>query len=78
MTIPISALGYSHWLSYDWVALSQSLIPSLLGFSQGTYSILFSIITVRLRKYMAETPGKSGASTLQQVNATFFHFILSR
>jgi hypothetical protein len=48
IAIIISALTYSKWIEPGWIDKAESLIPSLLGFSLGTYAILFSIMSGRL------------------------------
>jgi len=71
----IAGIDYDTWLHAKWVELSQSLIPSLLGFSLGTYAILFSLMTGRLKKALQTMQVSPGVSYLAMVNATFFHFI---
>ena len=70
----IALANYQLWQS-DWVKLSQSLIPSMLGFSLGTYAILFSIISVKLKRALKEVKNERGIPYLHEMNATFFHFI---
>lgn len=71
----ITGISYSLWWTEAWVSVSQSLLPGLLGFSLGTYAILFSLITNRLKKTLRDLKITSGFSYLDMVNATFFHFI---
>lgn len=71
----ITALSYSKWLTPDWTARVETLIPSLLGFSLGTYAILFSIMSARLKGALRRAPAPNGVSYLEAINATFFHFI---
>ena len=70
----LALLNYQLWQS-DWVGLSRSLIPSMLGFSLGTYAILFSIISVKLKRALKEVKNDRGIPYLHEMNATFFHFI---
>jgi hypothetical protein len=70
----LSLLNYQMWQD-SWVQLSQSLIPSMLGFSLGTYAILFSIISVKLKRALREVENERGVPYLHEMNATFFHFI---
>lgn len=72
----VSALSYSIWLSPSWVDKVDSLIPSLLGFSLGTYAILFSLVSARLKGALRALKTDSGVSYLESINATFFHFIM--
>ena len=51
VAVVVTTLGYGNWWSSDkWAATSQALIPNLLGFSLGTYAILFSLMTGRLKR----------------------------
>lgn len=73
----VSALGYGNWLMTDkWSAIAQSLIPNLLGFSLGTYAILFSLMTGRLKRALKAKKNDRDVTFLDEINATFFHFIL--
>ena len=74
LALILSFLNFQLWQS-DWVRLSQSLIPSMLGFSLGTYAILFSIISVKLKRALKEVKNERGIPYLHEMNATFFHFI---
>ena len=74
-SVLVTALSYSRWLSGDWAVSSVGLLPNLLGFSLGTYAILFSLITARVKDAMRAVKDDRRISTLEQVNATFFHFI---
>lgn len=72
----IAIASYDNWLHSDsWPTLSQSLIPNLLGFSLGTYAILFSLMTGRLKRALKAVKNDCGVSFLDEINATFFHFI---
>ena len=77
VAVGVTALGYGNWVSIDkWAGVSQSLIPNLLGFSLGTYAILFSLMTGRLKRALKAEKNDRGVSFLDEINATFFHFIL--
>jgi membrane-associated phospholipid phosphatase len=71
----ISLLDYSNWIDPKWASRSFDMIPSLLGFSLGSYTILFSLMTGRLKKALRAVKNQKGISYLDEVNATFFHFI---
>lgn len=71
----IAAVSYRHWLNPTWTSLAYDLLPSLLGFSLGTYAILFSLITARVKGALRAVKNNDAISALEQVNATFFHFI---
>lgn len=71
----IAVVSYRQWLNPDWTETAYGLLPSLLGFSLGTYAILFSLITARLKGALRAVKNGAAVSALEQVNATFFHFI---
>jgi hypothetical protein len=71
----VTGLNYSQWLQENWVDTTIALIPSLLGFSLGTYAILFSLINNRLKGALRAKKNEQGISLLEVVNASFFHFI---
>ncbi len=75
MSILIAAIGYGSWLTDNWSGITQSVIPNLLGFSLGTYAILFSLMTSRLKRALKSVKNDRGISYLDEINATFFHFI---
>ncbi|RKF23431.1 hypothetical protein D6851_02905 [Altericroceibacterium spongiae] len=76
LAILLTGLGYGSWSDGDrWSDLSQSLIPNLLGFSLGTYAILFSLMTGRLKRALKAVKNERGVTFLEEINATFFHFI---
>jgi hypothetical protein len=76
IAVIISALNYSQWTAQPaWIAKVEALIPSLLGFSLGTYAILFSIMSGRLKSALRHVSSPNGVSYLEAINATFFHFI---
>jgi len=76
LAVALTGLGYGNWFDDDkWSTLSQSLIPSLLGFSLGTYTILFSLMTGRLKRALKAVKNKNDVTFLDEINATFFHFI---
>lgn len=71
----ITIASYSSWLSARWVTDAQTTIPNLLGFSLGTYAMLFSLMTNRIRSALRQTKNDVGISNLLMINATFLHFI---
>lgn len=77
ISLIITLINYSQWWTEaKWISKSKSLIPSLLGFSLGTYAVLFSLISSKLRETLAEVKSNNGVSYLASVNATFIHFII--
>ena len=71
----ISAVSYRQWLKPEWTDAAYALLPSLLGFSLGTYALLFSLITSRVKSALRAVKNENAVSALEQVNAIFFHFI---
>jgi hypothetical protein len=71
----VTGISYGSWIEPKWISLAQSLIPNLLGFSLGTYAILFNIMTGRLKRALRERTNPNGTPYLFEMNATFFHFI---
>jgi hypothetical protein len=71
----ITAASYSLWQEPEWVGKAETLVPSLLGFSLGTYAILFGIMSGRLKGALRHVKSPDGISYLERINAIFFHFI---
>lgn len=71
----ITSLSYSDWIEPKWVERSVSIVPSLLGFSLGTYAILFSLMSGRIKNALKYLKNERGISYLMEINSTFFHFI---
>ena len=77
VAVVVTTLGYGNWWSSDkWAGTSQAIIPNLLGFSLGTYAILFSLMTGRLKRALRAAKNDRDVTFLDEINATFFHFIL--
>jgi hypothetical protein len=73
----VSHLGYGNWWSNDtWAGTSQSLIPNLLGFSLGTYAILFSLMTGRFKHALRVVKKGQDVTLIDGINVAFFHVIL--
>jgi hypothetical protein len=75
LSIVVAALDYDTVIHRGWVVRAEAMIPSLLGFSLGTYAILFSILSGPIRQALQRLEASPGVSYLQMINATFFHFI---
>jgi hypothetical protein len=75
LAILIAGLNYSLWLEPKWIEKAESLIPSLLGFSLGTYAIIFSIVGGRIKGALRQVSAPHGVSYLEAINAVFFHYI---
>ncbi|WP_298467278.1 hypothetical protein [uncultured Erythrobacter sp.] len=69
------AIGNFRLWHIDWISYCREILPSLLGFSLGTYAILFSIISSRIKRALKATENDGGIPYLDEMNATFFHFI---
>lgn len=52
------------------------LIPNQIGFSLGTYAILFSLMTGRLKHPLRFVQDDQDVTFLDEINVTFFHVIL--
>ena len=74
--ILVSAVSYPMWMSAKWPDSVTNIIPSLLGFSLGTYALLFSLMSNRMKQALKHLKNKAGIPYLDEINATFFHFIL--
>lgn len=75
LSLFITLLNYANWIEPNWVDRTFSMIPSMLGFSLGTYAILFSLMTGRLKRTLKLVKNDRDCSYLDEINATFFHFI---
>ncbi|MDU0310267.1 hypothetical protein [Rhizobium sp. 10PS4] len=75
LSLAITLLSYENWQKAQWVAQAQSILPNMLGFSLGTYSVLLSLLSEKLRVALATVGNGPKASYLSMMNATFFHFI---
>lgn len=75
LALLITGLSYSQWLTPEWIDKAEALVPSLLGFSLGTYAILFGIMSGRLKGALRHVKSTDGISYLERINAIFFHFI---
>ncbi|ARQ11023.1 hypothetical protein NXC12_CH03030 [Rhizobium etli] len=75
ISLAITSISYSDWIEAKWVSKSFDIIPNLLGFSLGTYAILFSLMTNRLKRALRAVKNSAGVNYLEEINATFLHFI---
>lgn len=71
----VAAISYRAWVSGSWANSTLEIIPSLLGFSLGTYALLFSLMSNRLKIALRAISNKRGISYLNEINSTFFYFI---
>jgi hypothetical protein len=75
-SVLISGLSYRSWITNSWTSLVESVIPNLLGFSLGTYALLFSLISPRIRLALRTLKNQNDVRYLDEMNATFLHFII--
>lgn len=75
VSLVVTILNYANWIEPKWVSRSFEMIPSLLGFSLGSYTILFSVMTGRLKRALKAVKNHNGVNYLDEINSTFFHFI---
>jgi len=71
----LAAVSYSWWLSGAWADTAIAVIPNLLGFSLGTYALLFSLMSSNMKRALKALRNSRGVTYLDEVNATFLHFI---
>lgn len=74
--VGLSLISYRKWLTDNWSESALSLLPNLLGFSLGAYSVIFSILTHRMRTAIKASKNDAGHSYFDEINSAFFHFIL--
>jgi len=72
----VAVVSYPIWTTQKWIESVTSIIPSLLGFSLGTYALLFSLMSARMKQALRHLRNRAGTPYLDEINATFFHFIL--
>lgn len=69
---------YAYWFDRSWQPLTLSLLPSILGFSLGTYALVFSLLTSKIKIALKELKTESGASFLDELNSLFMHFLVTQ
>lgn len=76
----LSALAMA-MISFDitrqevWRATAVQTIPNLLGFSLGTYALLFTLISKPIKSALRAVKNNRDVTYLDEMNATFLHFI---
>lgn len=76
LSLIVTAGSYTAWLDPKWVELPLSLLPNLLGFSLGAYTLIFSLADERLLAALNAPKAGDKPTNLRIINATFLHFIL--
>lgn len=72
----VSLINYSFSQSENWIDTPLSILPNLLGFTLGGYSIWLALGNTSLNEILAEKDeGDEFPSEFMMVNASFVHFI---
>lgn len=70
-----NVLLYKSWTTSLWISDIKGIIPSILGFSLGSYAILATFGNERFQNLI--TNEDNGENTLyRKINTTFIHFII--
>lgn len=76
LSLLVNLICYRMWVDHSWVSLTLSLLPSILGFSLGTYALVFSLLTSRIKVALKALITDSGVSFLDELNSLFMHFLV--
>ena len=76
MAFAMTTISYGSWNDEKWTDDVIQVIPNLLGFSLGTYALLFSLISNPIKNALKKLKNRNGVPYIDELNATFFHFIL--
>lgn len=72
----VSVINYSFSQSPNWIDTPLSILPNLLGFTLGGYSIWLALGNTSLNEILAEKEENNEIpSEFMMVNASFVHFI---
>lgn len=80
-SVCITLFCFDYWLNHssEYITLSLSILPSLLGFALGGYAVWLAIGDQKLKKLLSdlsEDQSDDEPSDFMSVNATFVHFII--
>ncbi len=77
IAIIVSLINYSFSQNANWIDTPLSILPNLLGFTLGGYSIWLALGNTSLNEILAEKEEESDEipSEFMMVNASFVHFI---
>lgn len=75
IAILIALLSYRSWNGSRWTDDVFQVIPNLLGFSLGTYALLFSLMSNPIKNALKKLKNHRGVFYIDELNATFLHFI---
>lgn len=70
-----SFVSYGNWGNVKWVELTYQVIPNMLGFSLGTYALLFSLMGNSVKNALKSIRNNNNVLYIDELNATFLHFI---
>lgn len=71
----LTALCYGRWSSGGWWQDVLAVVPSLLGFSVGAFTLFVGFGTETFRRFIVQTNAGSGSVYMGSV-ANFLHFIV--
>jgi len=71
----ITTLSFSVWTIPGWWSYVFSILPNLIGFSVGSYTLLWSISNVKLKRAIADAVTPDGRNTYLALHAMFLRFI---
>ncbi len=75
MALGLSAALYSQWTKAGWWDTVLAVIPNLLGFTIGAFALTLAFGDESFRKLMADDDRNGKPSVMQEMAATFYHFI---
>lgn len=75
LAVILGGVSYSSWGDSKWTDLVFQVMPNLLGFSLGTYALLFSLMSNPIKNALKNIKNKNGVLYIDELNATFLHFI---
>ena len=76
LSVLITAGSYRVWLNGTWVDIPLALLPNLLGFSLGSYALIFSLANEKFTAALSVASTDNRPTLLRMINATFLHFML--
>ncbi|MEB6479771.1 hypothetical protein [Acinetobacter vivianii] len=76
VALVVSIINYSFSQNENWIDTPLSVLPNLLGFTLGGYSIWLALGNTSLNEILAEKEDDDIPSEFMMVNASFVHFIL--
>lgn len=70
----LTLIAYPVWSKPDWWQHVLSILPNLLGFTIGGFTIFLGIGSERFRSTLADS--SDGPSIMMQISASYVHFIV--